>query len=297
MKGGRRLRRPGSFPARRVTTCASPGHGGRVVRAPYYRFWKSTSKLPRFHHTVCSMEVVAILMHAAKLSLTAQSLRWHLGAALLLGALSVLSASAHAVSISFMGGNAWSLPTPLTIWQEGQPIIRIDGARWETRPFYESPYYAVRLAWGRWGVELVHHKLYLVSQHSEIQQFWISHGYNLVLVERLTHREPWYSTFGAGLVVGHPETVIRYKELSTWHLSGVAAQASLGYRVPVSSRFALVSEIKLTGAWARVPVADGNAEVPNIAMHAVLGIQYSPSGSGDPARARSSNPMPAHPPR
>lgn len=201
----------------------------------------------------------------------------------------VLSGSSPAMaqwSVTVSGGTAWNAPLPLTIYQKDQPRIRIENAQWETRPLYESPYYAVRFDNGRWGVELIHHKLYLVSEHPDIQQFWISHGYNMILVELLTKRPPVTIIYGLGPVVTHPETIVRDKELSDpphagislegYYLSGVSAHAAAAYRAPVITPWlSLLAEGKVTAAWARVPVADGYADVPNVAVHGLLGLQIS----------------------
>lgn len=188
-------------------------------------------------------------------------------------------------SVTTSGGTAWNLPLPLTIYQEGQPAIRIDRAQWETRPLYEAPYYAVRFDNGRWGVELIHHKLYLVSRHPDVQQFWISHGYNLILVERLTKRPPVTIIYGVGPVVAHPETIVREKELSDpphpgislqgYYLSGLSGHAAVAYEAPVAPWLSLLAEGKVTAAWARVPVAEGYADVPNVAVHGLLGLRIS----------------------
>lgn len=182
-------------------------------------------------------------------------------------------------------GTAWSAPLPLTIYQQGHEPIRIERPRWETRPLYESPYYAIRVDNGRWGFELIHHKLYLATAHPEVQQFWISHGYNLVLIERLVSRPPVTLVYGAGPVVTHPETIVRGLELSDpphaeisltgYYLSGAALHAGAAYRRPLARRLAVVAEAKLTAAWATVPVANGHADVPNLAVHGIVGLQAS----------------------
>src|SRR4051794_31691052 len=80
-------------------------------------------------------------------------------------------------------GTAWTAPPTLTLRQEGQPDLRLD-AHWDTRPAKAAPYYAYRLAWWRgntgWELQQLHHKVYLREPPPEVQQFEVSHGYNMV---------------------------------------------------------------------------------------------------------------------
>ncbi|PMQ00886.1 MAG: hypothetical protein CBR30_08940 [Dictyoglomus sp. NZ13-RE01] len=195
----------------------------------------------------------------------------------------VFSSSAFAFSFSILGGSALSFPTPLTIYQDGYETIKIDSAQWETRPFYEAPYYSIRFTFGLWSIELIHHKLYLISEHPDIQQFWITHGYNLILLERLIQKDSWFYSLGAGVVVAHPETIVRGQELSDpphaeisftgYYFSGIAGHASIGYKIKLLSHISFIVETKLTAAWARVPIANGHADVPNIAIHGIFGVE------------------------
>lgn len=56
--------------------------------------------------------------------------------------------------------------------------------------------------------------------------------------------------------------------------SGVAAQAAVQYSVSLRGPLYCFAEAKVTGAWARVPVADGTADVPALAIHGLLGVGY-----------------------
>lgn len=196
-----------------------------------------------------------------------------------------LSTVASAASVTVFAGTAWNAPTPLVIRQGDLDAIRIDAADWETRPLYESPYYSVRFSGQAWALEVIHHKLYLASKHPDVQQFWVSHGYNLILLERLTQRGPWAYRLGGGLVLSHPETIVRNQELSDpphagisltgFYPSGPAAHLSVARHVAVLPWLRLVGEAKLTATWARVPVAGGHADVPNLAIHGLIGIEVA----------------------
>jgi hypothetical protein len=204
-----------------------------------------------------------------------------------------MSAQQTRWSVEVFGGTALSFPTPLRVDQNGEPGIRLT-ARYATRPWTGAPYYAYRV--GRhagssgWEVELVHHKLYLRDPPPEIQHFEVTHGFNLILLNRVTRRGRWNGRLGLGPVVAHPENEVRGRRLDSgrgglgggYHLSGVAGQAAGSRVLPIGGGFRLVAEAKVTGAYARVPVAGGTATVPNVAVHWLMGIGHSRETSSVP---------------
>jgi hypothetical protein len=199
---------------------------------------------------------------------------------------SVMTAQHPQWSLEVFGGSALSLPTPLRIDQDGEASIRVT-ARYATRPWRDAPYYAYRV--GRhsgsrgWELELVHHKLYLRDRPAEVQHFEVTHGYNLVLLNRVAHRGRWTGRIGFGPVLGHPENEVRGRRLAAdrgglgggYYLSGAAGQVAGSHRLALGGGFSLVGEAKVTGAYARVPIAGGDATVPNVAAHWLVGVGYS----------------------
>ncbi|MBN2537511.1 hypothetical protein JXB37_04445 [candidate division WOR-3 bacterium] len=183
-------------------------------------------------------------------------------------------------------GTAFSLPSNLVIRQDGEEDIELV-ARYDTRPLHEVPYYDLRVGKadrrGAWELELVHHKLYLANRPGEVELFEITHGYNLMTANRALALGDVVLRLGAGTVMTHPESTIRGRVfderqgiLTTgWYFSGPCAQVGAGWQRPLSDRWRLNAELKLTGAWARVPVAGGTADVPNLALHLVAGAGYS----------------------
>jgi hypothetical protein len=175
-------------------------------------------------------------------------------------------------------------PTPLSIRQEGEPDLHVR-ARWRARPFDSPIYYGIgafRRRDGReWSLELVHHKLYLANPPPEVQEFSVSHGYNLLL---LGHGRELASGIwaraGAGIVVAHPESTVRGRALAQtggpfgagYHLAGPTLSVGLDGRVPLGDRLRLVVGGRVTGAYAIVPVEGGSARVPNVAFHATAGL-------------------------
>lgn len=190
-------------------------------------------------------------------------------------------------SFELYGGSAYSAPTPLTIRQAGEPEIRLT-ARYATKPWTGSPYYAYRIGrWSRsgaWEVELVHHKVYLENPPAEVQQLEISHGYNLISVNRAVRHRGLILRVGAGAVVAWPHATVRGKTLPArgrglfgrgYYLVGPTAQLAVGKRFTVWRKLFLAAEGKLTGSYARIPVQDGRATVPNVAVHGLLGLGFA----------------------
>ncbi|RNI30581.1 hypothetical protein EFB08_04850 [Rufibacter latericius] len=197
---------------------------------------------------------------------------------------SSLAAHGQGLTAEVFAGTSWSLPMPLRIEQPGEPTLRFK-ARYTTRPWTGSPYYAYRLGYENWSAELVHHKVYLENPPSEIEHFEVSHGYNLAMVSRaFPFREsPGIFRIGLGMVIGHPEGRIRGKAINPvksllgggYHISGVCLQVAVGSKLGVADHWFFRPEAKLTAAWARMPLAGGgSATVPNIALHTLFGFGY-----------------------
>jgi hypothetical protein len=168
-------------------------------------------------------------------------------------------------------GLQYNVPMPIVIRQTGQPDIRLT-ARFSTRPFFEVPYYDVKVGVmrGRWvcELELVHHKLYLDNRPPEVDTFEITHGYNPILVNAV--HQQWGVAFraGVGILLAHPESTIRglrFPEtggILGWYVSGPAAQLGVSKWFDLSHRLFAGFEGKFVGAWARVPIAEGSADGP-----------------------------------
>lgn len=180
-------------------------------------------------------------------------------------------------------GLQYNVPLPIVIRQCGRPDIKLT-ARFSTRPFADVPYYDVRVGIARnpWAyeMELVHHKLYLDNRPPEVEAFEITHGYNPILVNVV--REQWGVGFraGAGFILAHPETMVRglrYPEdggILGWYVSGPAAQLGVSKYLKFGRHFSAGVEGKFVGAWARVPIAQGSADVPSLSLHALASLSW-----------------------
>ncbi|HSB62619.1 MAG TPA: hypothetical protein VLJ18_00575 [Thermoanaerobaculia bacterium] len=195
--------------------------------------------------------------------------------------------AADPVVIEVFGGSALQLRTRTTFRQEGEPDLRFT-ARWETHPFLPAPYYAWRVGlWhgrGAWELQWLHHKAYLENPPPEIQSFEVSHGYNILTfgrAMRLTGGLELHA--GAGPVITHTEGVVRGRTIEStgttfadgYDLAGAAIMVGAGWKLPlVGGLFATVNA-EATGAWARVKIAGGTADVPNVALHGLVGLGYT----------------------
>ena len=180
-------------------------------------------------------------------------------------------------------GLQYNVPMRLVIRQSGQPDIKLT-AHFDTRPFAEVPYYDVKVGMARrpWAfeLELVHHKLYLANRPAEVDMFEITHGYNPILLNAV--REKWGVAFraGAGFVLAHPQTMVRglrFPEtggILGWYVSGPAAQVGVSRWWEFGHHLLAGVEGKLVGAWARVPIVDGTADVPNLSLHALASVGW-----------------------
>jgi len=191
---------------------------------------------------------------------------------------------ADTFDIQLFGGAAYSFRTPLVIRQDGQDTIR-QNAKYDENAFDPPMYYAVRLGWwrgdGAWELEMVHHKLTLTNGPPEVEHFSITHGYNLLTVNRAWKQDWFIWRLGAGVVVSHPESTIRGMEFDQngglfdgYYVSGPTGQIAVEKRFALGRGLFASVEGKFTLSWAHVPVANGSADVPNAAVRGLLGLGY-----------------------
>jgi len=181
-------------------------------------------------------------------------------------------------------GTAYNFPTPLSIKQNGEKDIDIS-AQYETRALRTvAPYYNLKIGkwFGEygWEFESLHHKLYLDNKPDEVESFAISHGYNLNTINYVRKWKKFIWRVGAGIVMTHPETKVRGKRneddggFNGFYISGITTQGAIEKRFDLSRHWFLSLEGKLTSSYAVIPIADGDATVPNIALHGLIGIGY-----------------------
>lgn len=181
------------------------------------------------------------------------------------------------------GGGVYNLPMPLVIRQQGYPDIKFR-ARFASESFILPVYWDWRFSrWQKgksWEFEAIHHKLYLDNITPEVQKFNISHGFNMIMVNRGIEKKSFRYRAGAGIVLAHPESTIRGKILGDstddtdlgYYISGPVLNLAVSKPFQLGSRFYINAEAKTTLAYSYIKVAQGNADLYSIAFHLILGI-------------------------
>lgn len=186
-------------------------------------------------------------------------------------------------SVELLGGAPLNLSTPLSIRQEAERELELTGS-FRSEPFTPPIYWALRASWRAggesWSLELLHHKVYLDDPPPEVQSFGVSHGFNIVTVQRAWPHRLAELRAGAGIVLAHAESTVRgrrYDEsqgpLSAgFHVAGPAALIGAGRRWAPRPWLSLALEARLSVAPARVPIAGGDARFTNVALHLMGGV-------------------------
>ena len=191
-------------------------------------------------------------------------------------------------TFELFGGTGLNIPLPLVIEEDGGETIEIDSAHYSTKPLDGSPYYAWRVGrWENnkaWELELVHHKIYLDNENDRIDNFSISHGYNLITANRAWDNGDFIYRLGAGVVLTHPEFKIdgikndQTKGLggAGFYLDGVTGQAAIAKQYDLTENIFATTEAMFTASYAKVNPDDYDytATVPNSALHLLLGLGY-----------------------
>ena len=204
-----------------------------------------------------------------------------LGFFLIICFLSTLAQSSWTIELH--GGQVYNVPMSLSISQQNYPVLSLK-ARYHTEPFTLPVYWDLRLSrWQKnksWELELIHHKLYLNNTTPEITKFNISHGFNMLMINRGFEQASFRYHAGIGLVLSHPESLIRGIEFGDttddWDLgyfvSGPVVNLALAKPIRLSGRFFLNTEAKTTFAYSTIQVGQGHANVNNLAFHHILGL-------------------------
>ena len=200
-------------------------------------------------------------------------------------------------SFELMGGLPYNLPTSLTIKQQGEPSLRLN-ARYSSEPFVSPGYYIYRVTrWqenSSWELEFIHHKLYLDNRPDEVTFFHISHGYNMLMVNR-AYKKPIFEKhsflfrLGAGIVIAHPENMVRGMALdesggigsSGYYISGPVLNVAVAKRFYLVKRLFIITELKFNPSVSWVPVADGRATVWNMPFTFAFGMGFDFISGGE----------------
>lgn len=178
-------------------------------------------------------------------------------------------------------GDAYNFRSRLRITQDGG-YSRSISADYRTNGFESPMYYVVRGArWEEdraWELSLTHHKLYLQNPPPGVTALSVSHGFNILTVNRAFRSGDWTYRFGAGPVITHAEGTINGIDYDgPYKLSGAALLAGGGWRFYVARSTFFSLEVAATAAYAS-PTMSGplSAEIKatNFAIHGLAGIGF-----------------------
>ena len=184
-------------------------------------------------------------------------------------------------SLEAFGGNAYNFDSRLRITQDGG-FSQSLSAKYETRGFRSPLYYQLRA--GRWSgergweVSVLHHKIYLANPPAGVSDLSVSHGFNIVSLNRAWRSGDWTYRFGAGPVITHAEaTILGTKYDGPYRLSGAAVLAGAGKRFHLTPSTYISVEGALTAAYAKPHLPGtpaGELRVTNFAAHALIGVGH-----------------------
>ena len=186
-------------------------------------------------------------------------------------------------SFELHGGGVYNVPMPLTIHQQGYPSIKLM-ARFRTEAFTPPVYWDWRITrWNNnrgWEFEAIHHKLYLTNTDDEVQKFNISHGFNILTLNRCYKERLFTYRVGLGIVLTHSESKIRDKEFGdssdSWDMgyfvSGPILNMAIGKPIRIFNRVHFNIEAKSTVSYTYIKINDGHANLFNFALHLVAGF-------------------------
>ena len=180
-------------------------------------------------------------------------------------------------------GSAASLPLPISIHQNGETDLNFT-AHWDTKPTRPTWYYAWRIGLWKgnrgWRLDHTHHKIYLTNPPAEVQQFRITNGFNIATISRAFRSKNLTYSIGAGPVITYPINTVRNKKLDHdrgWNgylLGGASLLGMVTREFPITGGLILSLDARGSASYVRVPVIDGHASVPNIALHLHAGLGY-----------------------
>jgi len=183
--------------------------------------------------------------------------------------------------VEAFGGNAYNFKSSLGITQEGR-FSESQSANYETRGFRSPPYYVLRAGYWTgeraWELSLMHHKIYLTNPPPGVSDLSVSHGFNILSLNRAYRAGDWTWRFGAGPVITHAEaTILGTKYDGPYRLAGAALLAAAGRRFQLGRSTYLAVEGAATAAYAQPRLEgppDAELRVTNFAVHAMLGIGH-----------------------
>ncbi len=210
--------------------------------------------------------------------------RW-LGLILASTVLAGTASSQESLVIELATGLPYNVPLPLAIHQAGAPDLRVT-AHYSSEPFVVPISWVWRIGYWSgntgWEFEAIHHKVFLDNRPREIGEFSISHGLNILTVNRAWEIADFLLRVGGGIALTHPENIIRGKTLPEdkgifgmgYYISGPALNISAGKHFALLGNLTGLLELKAFSSFASIPVVDGDASFYHIAFQLSFGLGY-----------------------
>jgi hypothetical protein len=189
------------------------------------------------------------------------------------------------ITIEFYSGLPYNVPLPLTISQSGEQDISLT-AHYRSDPFAIPIYWNWRISYWNdnhaFEIEATHHKIFLKDTSPEVQEFSISHGFNTITVNYAWKDYGFVFRGGIGLVLAHPESIIRGKRFdesggifdAAYQLTGPTINLAAGKRFNLSRKLFFELDTKINLSYAKVAVVYGEAKLYNIALQFNFGMGF-----------------------
>ena len=190
------------------------------------------------------------------------------------------------LSVELFTGLPYNIPLPLNISQSGESDLHLI-AKFNSEPFTIPIFWVWRISYWNgntsWEFEAVHHKIFLTNKPTEIQEFSVSHGLNLITINRGWKYSEFIFRIGAGIAIAHPETTVRNKKLPEdggifhwgYYLSGPALLFSAGKNFSITDDLYVTCEVRINSTYAYIPIQNGNADLYNVSAQFIFGAGFN----------------------
>jgi hypothetical protein len=174
-------------------------------------------------------------------------------------------------------GQPLNLPTNLTIDQDGQTVVD-ETVHWISRPLKQPLYWALRISWegdkAAWDLQLLHHKMHHPERGDPLQNFEVTHGFNILTLARRFMLNHFDVSVGGGVVIPHAEFLLngRHYVDGGYGIGGPAFLAAVSRFLPLGQRLFLNAEAAGIAARARMTIEDTEVQVVSLALHLQAGI-------------------------
>ena len=184
-------------------------------------------------------------------------------------------------SFAVLIGDAYNFDSHTRIEHETLGNVSLTGD-YDTRGLEGPLHYAWRVSrWDDdcgWELQLLHHKIYLQNPPPGIESLSISHGFNIVTINRAVDYRGWTLRGGLGPVVTHAEARIAGTSYDgPYEIAGAAALMGAGRKIDFGMHLRLLAEVSATFGYIEAHpdgAPDLELTIRNPALHAQVGVGY-----------------------